>query len=341
MDSSANNSTAPIFDNGTVEDVLDQADDLAAGTPEEEQDGSLSKQDGGTQPASRAKPFFNIIEVVGAEVPSDNAKFSGNTPSVAARKAARRIWKRSNKEEFEIIMRKVAKVTTGRVLYKYKAQVFERDEPIAFFAANARTFVNSDGTTSENVTKRIHIAKNPTSVVYGYIDSDGMAVASPKKEADQGHGILHRAKGTNTLVLSISDNETMPKKVGPHNVVRDDHIISVKKSAITESEATDYDVARAAKNATKVAAKEMREKEKEKKAKAKKRSQELVRQEKESAKKLKASKKQAMSGGRAAASAQPTSSTPPASTDASDARTTVRNSDGVQAKSDATLTFSH
>ena len=341
MDSSASKPTAPIFDNETVEDILAQADDLT--TPEEENE-TPSGQGGGTQPASRTKPFFNIIEVVGAEVPSDNAKFSGNTPSVAARKAARRIWKRSNKEQFEIIMRKVAKVTSGRVLYKYKAQVSERDEPIAFFAANAKTFANADGSMSENVIKRIHIAKNPTSAVYGCIDCDGTAVACTKREAEKGQGVLHRAKGTNTLVFSISDNESMPKKVGPHNVVRDDHIISVKKSTISESEVADYDVAGAAKHATKMAAKELRVKEKEKKVKAKKRVQELARQEKDAAKKARAakSKRPPMSGG-ASSSAKATAATPTPtpSLSASDARTTVRNSDGVQAKSDAMLTFSH
>ena len=346
MDSPGNQSTAPIFDKETVEEVLDQADDLAAGSQGEEEDGVTPSQDGGTQLVSRSKPFFNIIEVIGAEVPSENAKFSGNTPSVAARKAARRIWKRSNKDQFEIIMRKVAKMTSGRILYKYHAQVSGREEPIAFFAAKAASFCNADGTTSKNVVKRIHIAKTPSSPVYGCIDSDGNVMECTKKEAEQGQGVLHRTKGTNTLVLSVMDNINIPKKVGPHNVVRDDHIINVKKSAITESEASDYDVAGAAKTATKVAAKEMREKEKEKKTKAKKQAQEAARKEKDIAKKSKASsrapKRSPMTGGDATPAQNPTQNpTYSNSPVASDARTFVRNSDGVQAKSDAVLTFSH
>lgn len=333
------NSTAPIFDNEQIaEDVVAQADELAGESQGEDGDVDEVEHSGGTRSTARAKPFFNIIEVLGAEVPSDNAKFSGNTPSVAARKAARRIWKRSNKEEFDIIMRKVSKMTIGRVLYKYRAQVAGRKEPIAFFAAKAASFNNIDGTVSEKVTKRIHITRNPTSPVYGCIDATGGVVECAKKHFDGSHGTLHRTKGTNTLVLAISDDVDIPKTVGPHNVVRDDHIINVQKIAITESEALAYDVAGAAKNATKIAAKELREKEKEKKAKAKKSAQDSARKEKDAAKKAKSASrapKRSMAGGGATAAASVTSTATNAG------RTSVRNADGVQAKSDAVLTFSH
>lgn len=334
------NCIAPIFDDEKVaDDIVAQADEIAGDGMEEEGDDAVVQHTGGTSSSVRAKPFFNIIEVLGAAVPSDNAKFSGNTPSVAARKAARRIWKRSNKEEFDIIMRKVSKVTSGRVLYKYHAQVVGRKEPIAFFAAKAATFENIDGTISKIATKRIHIARNPSSPMYGCIDADGGVIACTKAELGENRGTLHRTKGTNTLVLAIADGVDIPTKIGPHNVVRDDHIINVQKAVITDSESLAHDVAGAAKAATKAAAKELREKEKEKKAKAKQDAKEAARKAnaaaKQAAKKAKPASnytKRSMTGG---------ASTSTASTSPGDARTSVRNADGAHVKSDTLLTFSH
>jgi len=347
----ADTATAPIFEEKALEKVLEEADELAGDDEQAEDDAGDDKGDShaGGASAARTKPFFNIIEVVGASVPSDNAKFSGNTPSVAARKAARRIWKRSGKRSFEIIMRRVSKTTAGRVLYKYRAQVAGRDEPIAFFAATAKAFDNVDGSTSKNAVKRIHIVRNPDAPIYGCVDSEGMIVECGKDEASEGLGVIHRIKGTNTLVLGISDEASFPKKVGKHTVVRDDHTISVTKSTISESETSEYDVAGAAKAAAKLAAKQLKQKEKDKKAKAKRATQEAERRAKETAKnKKKKSSTGArpagkMTGGSAARAATNPGSSPASSSSGGDAnaRTLVRNAEGQAAKSDAVLTFSH
>ena len=324
---------APIFDDRARKDIMEQTEKVAKSV---HSDGSVHNDDddvhdarsvddgeqAGGSKATTAKPFFNIIEVVGGSLPSENAKFSGNTPSVAARKAARRIWKRSNKTTFDIFMRKVCKLTCGRVLYKYHAEVEERDEPVAFFAAKAASFRNSDGTRSKDTIKRIHLSRECGLPVYGRVDEDGSIVECSRADAKQGRGILHRAKNTNTLVMGLACDESIPKKVGPYNIIRDDHIINVRRCVITDDEAEKFDIAKVAKQCKPT-------KEATGSARAARTPARRARSS-STTKRQPSQRPRTMAGG----AKEVSGSSPPSSQ-----RTIVRSADGNNAKSDAVLTF--
>ena len=267
-----------------AQEVADEADVLDDVNEAEELEGGAPKK-AAAKNASKSRNYFNIVDVHGAELPSENARFGGNTPSVAASKAARRIWKRTGKKSFTIIMRKVAKVTTGRDMYKYDVTVQKRDNPIAFFTAKAANIKNTDGAIKQNVVKRVHVAPTSEHPVYGYVGEAGELLEG--QEDLTGYGLLHRPKGTNTLILATGKN-AMPQKVGPIPVNVDDHQITVKRSTPSDSERNTYDVAGAAKQSAKEAEKAAKTKKKEKE-----REQKQKEAEKEKARKLKEKQKEA------------------------------------------------
>ena len=347
-------STAQVLDEAGVEDVLAQAEEIEASGDAGAESHAHDGHDLPTAKGGRAKnvdfdkkPSYNIIAVVGGSLPSESAKFLGNTPSVAARKAARRIWKKGGSTDFSVIMRKKSKVTVGRTLYKYRAEVRERTEPIAFFAGKASKFKNADGTVSRDVTKRIHITANPDLPFYGHVTCDGDLVEGERgDDGDDDATTLYRPSGTNTLVLGICKDQDIPKKVAKYNVIRDDHVIAITKENISDEEAAKYDVAGAAKQASVDAA--QAQKEKEKARRAKERADAAAAKNSEKSKRQQASSKGGMKGGASAdADPRPTSIanavsiTPgPTQSMSTPNRTTVRREDGSNVQSESVLTFS-
>lgn len=249
----------------------------------EEEDDAEAVEGGGEK---RGKSFFNIIAVQGAELPSESAKYAGNSPSIAATKAARRIWKRSQTTTFAILMRKASQAAKGRVLYKYDAIVSERTEPSAFFTIKVPHFVNADGTASEDVSKRIRIVRRSDNPIYGFIDKGtGNVHASPTAIVSDAF-TLQRKEGTNTLTLALGD-EDIPTKIGPASVIRSDYEIKVKRAKLSEDETEQYDVAGAAKERAKEIERAAKAKSREHAAKAKEKQREAARREKEKAKAVK------------------------------------------------------
>jgi hypothetical protein len=65
-------------------------------------------QGGNSSVKDDKKKMYNVVEVIGSEMPSKNAKYVGATPSMALSKAARRIHKKNpTKLKFSVLMRRV------------------------------------------------------------------------------------------------------------------------------------------------------------------------------------------------------------------------------------------
>ena len=287
MDVVQENATAPLFEQEQVEEIDQAAESLEQDHVSDDLQQDNATVGGGKASAKKSKPYYNIIAVKGdAELPSENAKFSGNSPSIAAAKAARRIWSQkirgglSGSEEdgkFSILMRRVSKVASGRDLYKYDVNASKRAEPNAFFTAPAPGFKMADGSDPKSLNKRVRIEKQSSEPVYGYVSGGGEI--TPGGNDESGLGTVHRTSGINTLTLALPDND-LPKTIAGHKVVRSDHDIKVTRVQPTPEERSELDVANAAKQSAKDAQRVAKDREREKQAKAKAKEKERHAKEK-------------------------------------------------------------
>lgn len=322
--------TSRVFEQQTDEEtgrILERADALARDTDCEssreealaddlEMDEDEAVSGGGGRSAGDSKKgrqYFNVVAVNGAPLPSDSAKFSGNSPKMAATKAARRIWKKSGATEFDVLMRKVSQTANKRTLYKYKADVSELSEPGAFFTANAPKFESKTGETVSDKKKRVKIVRSSDDPVYGQVGGDGSIVQGG---AGSSEGTLHRARNTDTLTLSIGPDAPLPDKVAGLRVLRNDHLVATQRVNPTEEEMEKLDVAGAAKRHAKEAERAAKLKRKEKAATAKRREAETRKKEKD-AQKARAKSERASSSSKTAAKTSSNTAAKTASTGAS------------------------
>ena len=254
---------ASVLDDGAPDsaDAADAADAADVGT---DADGAVA----GGAPPKTSKRYFNVIAVMGAPMPSENARYAGSSPSVAAKKAARKVWDKSGKKAFTLIMRKVCQQVAGRTLYKYDMKMTKLADPIGFFSAVVPKFKTTAGKTLVNESKRVKIVRSSPAPVFGYVNAAGEIVEGSKDES--GQGTLHRSPKNNTLTFNIG-TDPMPKKVGTLTVDRTDWQAEFKRQDPSESERTKYDVAGAHKKSAADAAtrSKLRLREKTRAAKAK------------------------------------------------------------------------
>lgn len=264
---------APVFENEEViEEVLDDAETLHPTDVDmnyaDEQVLNIhgDDQEGGKARAASKKQYFNVIKVENAPMPSENAKYAGSSPSVAAKKAARRIFDKAGTKKFTVFLRKVSQEVVGRTLYKYNMTMLKLPEPTGFFNAVIPKFKPWNGKLQENVEKHIKIVTSSDDPVFGYVASTGEVVLG---ESDaSGQGSLHRNPANNTLTFNIG-SAPMPKQIGTHNVTRTDWIPTFERAPLEPSESEEMDIAGLRKKALKEAEMKKLAKQKEK-AKAQK-----------------------------------------------------------------------
>lgn len=249
-------------------EAADSADADATDATDAAEDADVSAGAVGGAPSKTSKRYFNVISVMGAPMPSENARYAGSSPSVAAKKAARKVWDKSGKKAFTLIMRKVCQQVAGRTLYKYDMKMTKLADPIGFFSAVVPKFKTTAGTTLVNESKRVKIVRSSPAPVFGYVNAAGEIVEGSKDES--GQGTLHRSPKNNTLTFNIGTGP-MPKKVGTLTVDRTDWQAEFKRQDPSESERTKYDVAGAHKKSAADAAtrSKLRLREKTRAAKAK------------------------------------------------------------------------
>ena len=277
--------TVPIFsDESQVESILADANalDPESETPDGLDDVAPLEDDfeeyvdeepveisGGASRGTVSKPtpkrFFNVVDVIGAPMPSENARYSGSSPSVAAKKAARKVWDKSGKKKFTLIMRKVSQQLAGRTLYKYEMTMKKLEDPIGFFTAVVPNFKPTSGPVQKDASKRVKIVRTSKEPIFGYIDDTGQVVEADKNVP--GKMMLHRAAINNTLVLNIGAGP-MPKTVGTLSVDRTDWHAEFERKQPTPPESEKYDVAGAHKQSSKDKAARTKAKLREKKRSA-------------------------------------------------------------------------
>lgn len=304
--------TATIFSSDAdVNRILDDAevlrpaiDGIDDGDPAENEhsDGDTARDDDSSGPHSsentrhhgdlevtggarlkEGKQFYNIVAVIGGPMPSESAKFAGSCPSVAAKKAARKIWDKTRVRKVTLIMRRVSQLVAGRTLYKYETEMVKMKEPVGFFSALVPKFKTTKGVNQTDQKKRIKIVRSSNAPVFGYVDSDGNVITASKDAS--GEGTLHRSPENNTLVYNIGSRK-MPSKVGSLPVDITEWHATGKRLTPSDAELKKYDVAGVHKASVKAA---------EAAAKAKRREKERALREKARAaaspKQRKASKK--------------------------------------------------
>lgn len=248
---SSNGATAPVFtDANKIDAILDKADELFPNVDDGVSDngsaGGGSVTGGGrASRKSQAKPtskqYYNIVDVNPGSLPSKASKYTGATPSAAAKRAARKIFDQSGDKKFTIVMRKVAKTVAGRTLYVYKMRMVELKDPVAFFTAVARRFENADGHVVKDVAKRIKVVRASADPVYGYLTPEGEAVEADDDES--GLGTLHRNPDNNTLVLNIGERRKIPERLGDVRVSITRFDVAFERATPTQDELDRYDVA--------------------------------------------------------------------------------------------------
>lgn len=247
-----------------AEEYVDGAEDAA---PAMGEDGEAPVAGGAPKTSKR---YYNVIAVMGAPMPSENARYAGSSPSVAAKKAARKVWDKSGKKSFTLIMRKVCQQVAGRTLYKYDMKITKLADPIGFFSAVVPKFKTTSGVVKQNESKRVKIVRSSPAPVFGYVDESGKIVEGSRD--DSGQGTLHRSPKNNTLTFNIG-SKPMPKKVGTLTVDRTDWQAEFKRQDPSDSERSKHDVAGAHKKSVAEAATRsklrLREKSRAAKAKAK------------------------------------------------------------------------
>lgn len=245
-----------------------------------------------SQSDDKRKSTFALLSVNGASLPSASSKFVGTTPKAAMMKAARRIHKRSNKTEFQVLMRRVASRKVDKKLYKYSVVMKKRSKPTGFVTLTDPRFVvekttikkgvvtKREGDININIDKKVPIVQSSEHPVYGYVAEDGTL----KKGGDgDGKFVVVRAPGTDTLYLVIPG--TMPETVYGKEVVKTEwDVATIDEAPISDEERAAYDVATQAKDANDEDAKKRAEA--AKRAVEKKRA--LEREAKEKAKAAKA-----------------------------------------------------
>jgi hypothetical protein len=91
--------------------------------------------------------MYNVVEVIGSGMPSQNAKYVGATPSMALNKAARRIHKKNpSKLQFGSSCA-VSPKHSERELYMYDVTMVKDPKPQGFVTFEVDTFDHTeDGT---------------------------------------------------------------------------------------------------------------------------------------------------------------------------------------------------
>jgi len=254
--------TGRVFEGDeTIDRILDDSEALAGDAEDlgdleeagyEPEDGETDVAAVGGAAAKSSKRFYNIVSVIGAPMPSENARYGGSSPSVAAKKAARKIWDKSGKKAFTVIMRKVSQQVAGRTLYKYEMKIVKLADPVGFISVTVPSFKDTSGKKHTNVNKRVKIVSSSKDPVFGYIDASGTVIEGSKDES--GFGTLHRSPKNNTLTFNIG-GKPMPKKIGTITVSRTDWHPEFKRLTPTDSEREKFDVAGAQKEKAKAAKK--------------------------------------------------------------------------------------
>lgn len=272
--------TAPIFSkdaevDGVIEDAVlvsgeapdvqvpDSTVDVVDDDLDVDEDGELEAEDGdmaGGKKARSTKQYYNVVQVIGAELPSENAKYAGSSPSVAAKKAARRVFAKSGEKKFVLVMRKVSQQVAGRTLYKYQMEIEKLKNPVAFFNARFPDFKPAAGSKPPDDKKRVKIVRSTPYPIFGYVNAEGDVVKSTKDAS--GLGSLHRNPQNNTIVYNIGDR-AIPKTVGGLKVNRTDTEPTFKRLTPTQEELDKWDVA----GAHKQSLRDARQKAKTKKSK--------------------------------------------------------------------------
>jgi hypothetical protein len=234
---------------------------------EEEQDQIAS---GGTARKPSVKAYYNIIAVQGAAMPSENARFSGSSPSGAAKKVAKKVWNKTGKKSFSVLMRKVSQQVAGRTLYKYEMSMVKMADPVAFINVPVAKFKRTNGKVEHDVIKHVKVVRMSSDPVYGYIDGSGSVVQGTSDES--GQGTLHRAPDNDGLAFNIGTKAPYPSKIGTLKVNRTDWEPKFKRVDPTEAEVIQHDVAGAHKKSAKDAEVRNKEKLREKNRKAKSKS---------------------------------------------------------------------
>jgi hypothetical protein len=263
-----NNDTDDVDKEPVGDEDADLEDAGAHVDGDEERDDATGDASGGA-PTKTTKRYFNVITVIGAPKPSENARYAGSSPSVAAKKAALKVWDKSGSKKFTLIMRKVSQQVAGRTLYKYEMTMVKLKDPIGFFNALVPKFTTTTGQIKTNESKRVKIVRFSKDPVFGYVDDQGQVVVAG--EDASGQGTLHRSPSNNTLTFNIGDRP-MPKQIGTLSVNRTDWQAEFDRKQASDDELNKYDIAGAHKKSVKEAdarAKfKVREKETAAKAKA-------------------------------------------------------------------------
>jgi hypothetical protein len=83
-------------------------------------------QGGNSSVKDDKKKMYNVVEVIGSEMPSKNAKYVGATPSMALSKAARRITRRILRSSSFRSSCGVSPKHSERELYMYDVTMVKR-----------------------------------------------------------------------------------------------------------------------------------------------------------------------------------------------------------------------
>jgi hypothetical protein len=185
--------------------------------------------------------MYNVVEVIGSGMPSQNAKYVGATPSMALNKAARRIHKKNpSKLQFGVLMRRVSPKHSERELYMYDVTMVKDPKPQGFVTFEVDTFDHTEDGTQKDSLKKVRVVQASDQPVFGYIDvsSKGIKDANPTDK----QYLLVRTPGTNTLSVVIPG--PLPLKIYDLIVVRTEwKVTSERNKEISESLREKYDTA--------------------------------------------------------------------------------------------------
>jgi chemotaxis protein histidine kinase CheA len=238
---------------------------------------------GGAKAADNKKRMYNVVEVIGSVMPSENAKYTGPTPSMALNKAARRIHKKNpGAPEFSVLMRRVSPKHTERELYRYDVKMV-KGQLQGFLTVVVDKFTSTAGDAQKNVDKKVRVVQQSEHPLFGYINHVGVGVADARA-VDQQFKLV-RSPGTNTLYLVVPG--ALPDKVNGLAVNKTEwYVTSERNTDIGAEHREKYDTA--AHTRDRETAVLQKKKEREQKKKEVERARAKAAKEKEQAAELKA-----------------------------------------------------
>jgi hypothetical protein len=86
-------------------------------------------QGGNSSVKDDKKKMYNVVEVIGSEMPSKNAKYVGATPSMALSSSSQNHKKNPTKLKFSVLMRRVSPKHSERELYMYDVTMVKAPKP--------------------------------------------------------------------------------------------------------------------------------------------------------------------------------------------------------------------